>query len=232
MKSNGYGATTTLGMAASKILQLQNQYQGQQLTELQHMERQIMRFRHDVRNHLFVIHDLLESGQYDELQKYLKDIDKHYIGERKRISVTGNSILDAIINIRSMICDKENIKFSCMVKGDFGSAQGFELGIILFSLLDNAIEASIKEQGDREISLTLKSAPDYIDIWIKNRIEVSVLNENENLETTKADKEQHGIGLEHVKDLADQLDGLFDISEKDGYFCAHALIPNLEKSTI
>lgn len=56
----------------------------------------------------------------------------------------------------------------------------------------------------------------YIDII--NTVNASVLHHNPKLQSTKKDKQQHGIGLKSVRHIVKQLEGSLQMFEEDDAF--------------
>jgi sensor histidine kinase YesM len=55
-------------------------------------------------------------------------------------------------------------------------------------------------------------------ICVKNSIPESVIASNPNFNTTKQNKELHGVGLKSIKSIAEKYSGSFKISEQEGKF--------------
>ena len=127
-------------------------------------------------------------------------------------------------NSKLSICNEKGIEVSSCIIGDFSNIDGFMISIILFNLLDNAIEASQKIIK-RKIKVELKIKGEYFSCIIKNRIEQSVLQVNHDLKTDKADKKLHGFGIKHVEELVEKSDGLIEYFESAQYFCVHIMLP-------
>ncbi len=63
-----------------------------------------------------------------------------------------------------------------------------------------------------------------MSILVSNSIETSVLTDNENLETSKKDKELHGIGIKTIKEIVKKYDGMIQFYEEEKEFCCHILL--------
>ena len=98
---------------------------------------------------------------------------------------------------------------------------------ILQNMLDNAIEASLREaESARHLELLISKKQGYETICVKNRISKSVLEENPGLLSTKEEKgEAHGIGILRIKEIAESCHGMYDVYEMDGFFCVAVFIP-------
>lgn len=69
-----------------------------------------------------------------------------------------------------------------------------------------------------KIELSITNNGNYLCILVRNRIENSVLNKNNNLKTTKGDTAAHGFGLYSVSQIVKKYDGIKNIYERNGYF--------------
>lgn len=208
-----------------KLLKLQNEYQDKYIKEMQWTEKQLGRMRHDYKNHVNNMISLLENGRQNELRSYLENVGAYYLADSIEYINTGNPVLDAVLNTKFAVCREEKIKSSCICMGDYQPIESFCLSTILCNLLDNAIEASKKEDDGKEIVLEMKMDANYISILVKNKLRVSVLENNPYLYTTKSEKSIHGLGIQHIKELVSSQNGMYEIFEEGGFFCMHIMIP-------
>lgn len=95
-----------------------------------------------------------------------------------------------------------------------------DLCTILSNALDNAIEACEKISSDEQKIILVKCS--YIKhiqfIWISNPVAEDVKIINNTVETSKADKNIHGIGLYNIRRTVAKYEGEFEISCKDKMF--------------
>lgn len=80
----------------NKLLEQQIEYQVNHYEELQVSQTELRRFRHDVKNHLFVVMQLLEEKNDDEALKYLHRISNTK-GLIEKEVVTGNPVIDSLV---------------------------------------------------------------------------------------------------------------------------------------
>ena len=131
---------------------------------------------------------------------------------------TENSIINAVINEKMDRCEEAKIelKVNVSIEKDW---EAVDIGVMLSNLLDNAIEAELKEsEGERLIVLETKVRYKMLHMVVKNRVSTSVLFGNPGLKTSKQDNELHGIGLESVRRTVRQWNGEMEILEENGMF--------------
>lgn len=184
---------------------------------------EISSLRHDLKNHFIVLHDYISNDRKEKALKYIKETtDK--VDNTHRYIHTNNMVLDAIINAKKTVCEEEKINVKTYIEENLPSLDDRAFCIIFGNLFDNAIEAEIKEP-DKRIILAIKVEGDYIHLIIQNKIECSVLTDNAFLNTTKADTRSHGIGIKSITTTLDEINGIINFIEKDGWFIADVLIP-------
>lgn len=104
------------------------------------------------------------------------------LSEKQQI-YTPNLMLNAVINEKKEICEKNHIRFVIHVKLP-ENIDTIELAIALSNLLDNAIEAEQKEQ-EQEIHLNMEVVDEMFNLIVENHIQNSVLCVNPKLVTSK-----------------------------------------------
>lgn len=208
-----------------ELTQLQTQEKERQIEEFKRSYSRIRQFTHDYKNHCMSMQKLLEDANYEELDKYLRSITGRYLEMNCDFVNTNNPLIDSILNTKIYQCKENGIDIVCTVAGDISHWDKVEIGIILFNLLDNAIEASMKEEKQGKIEFILKREGGVSNITIKNTVSRPVLKNNTELKTDKLDKEIHGIGHTTVAELTEELNGMVEYYEKESKFCAHVFLP-------
>jgi sensor histidine kinase YesM len=78
------------------------------------------------------------------------------------------------------------------------------------NLLDNAVEAT-EQSKERYIKLNIFSKNNLYDgLIIKNSCDISPINKNNNLETTKSNSKIHGIGISSIKKVIKKYNAVYD----------------------
>lgn len=192
--------------------------------EIRALHESIRRIKHDMRNHLMVIGSYLSDGDYDNAKDYTSKILDKLNSARSYVD-TGNSLMNHILNEKLNFAREKGISVKAEIENlSFSKMESLDFSAMFSNILDNALEASIKEKAP-EIIVTISAKRGYETISVKNRITASVLARNPDLCTEKADKHKHGIGVKQIKAAAEKNGGMYDFYEEEGYFCVCVFIP-------
>lgn len=199
----------------------------QQRQEVYELHQSGRRLKHDMKNHLMVLSSYLASENYDEAKAYSCEIlDK--LNAMHSYIETGNTLLNHIINEKFRYARERGIEIKAEIENlSFAAMSSMDFAALLSNMLDNAIEASLREaENARMLELLIARKQGYETICVKNRISASVLEKNPGLLSTKEGKgEAHGIGILRIKEIAQSCNGMYDIYERDGFFCIAVFIP-------
>ena len=185
------------------------------LDELAAAHEKERKIRHDWSNHLLSIRSYLSKGKYDELAEYIDNvIDYESMGHN--MIDTGNTVIDAVVSAKRNTARGKGIDFYLdMQIPEQLNINASDCCIIIGNALDNAIEACEKVYGHRYIKFEMN----YRRQTLVCRIVNSAAGENRRFpETTKKDKEHHGIGVTNIIDTLDKYDNVYRFEQKDGEF--------------
>lgn len=163
-------------------------------------------------------------------------LDSETVAEIKRmISVydtsveTGIEALDIVLTEKSLFCQKNGIKFSCMADCRLLCfIKESDLFVLFGNAVDNAIEAVMKipDEDKRFIGLSVYARGNLISVNINNYCQGDVrLNEDGLPITTKRQKDWHGFGLKSIRMIAEKYDGTMTISIEENIFNLNIVIP-------
>lgn len=202
------------------LLYMQITQQEKRIREEEKNYREVQLLRHDLKRYLVTYRQLLQEGKYEVIEA---DIDK-ILGKRLNTNhcvYTENTILNAVICEKMEQCSIKNIKIEVQVNAD-KDMDSIEYGVVLSNLLDNAIEAEEQEKEEnRYICLNIGVEQNMIHLVVDNYISESVLQNNALLETSKKNKQLHGIGLRGVKEFVKNKKGEIEIFEENHMFVVH-----------
>lgn len=195
-----------------------------ELKGMEEIHENTRRLKHDMRNHIMVIASYLNNNEIEEAKDYLSVVLDKLNKVYSYIS-TGNSVMNYVINLKLENAQKENINFKVEIENlEFKRMGSVDFSALLGNILDNAIEASRKEENPF-IEVIIKRKRNYDTILVKNHISNSVLKSNTSLETSKNDSNNHGIGMKQIKEITEKYDGILDIYEEHEMFCVNVMIP-------
>lgn len=191
--------------------------QKQHYEYLKNRERETRKFRHDLKNHLYLLNNIYTHGNLPEFHTYLDQLNQKIESFNNKISVN-NEIADAIFNKFYYECEKQHILLH--IDGHFPLTchiPTFDLCTILSNLLSNALHAQTECNGG-QIDVTIRSTDSEITIKIENQYLEEPIQKEGLFETQKTDKENHGFGLENVKDCVEKNHGQIIIETENKQF--------------
>lgn len=205
------------------LLHMQITQQEKRIREEEKNYREVQLLRHDLKRYLVTYRQLLQEGKYEVIEA---DIDK-ILGKRLNTNhcvYTENTILNAVICEKMEQCSIKTIKIEVQVNAD-KDMDSIEYGVVLSNLLDNAIEAEEQEKEEnRYICLNIGVEQNMIHLVVSNYISESVLQNNALLETSKKNKQLHGIGLRGVKEFVNNKEGEIEIFEENHMLVVHICV--------
>ena len=141
---------------------------------------------------------------------------------------TGNEVLDTVLTEKSLACERDQIRWTCMAEG---AALDFMDPIDLYTLfgnaLDNAMEnvRRIRDPEKRILAVTLQKKRDLAFLQIENYCDRSPeLRDGLPVSTKPADG-NHGFGVKSIREIVTRYGGTMDLSVEDGIFLLCILLP-------
>lgn len=217
-----------LKLSKEKELQRYNTVYEKQL-ELcnQHMiekEAIMMNFRnarHDMKQHFIVLMEMLDNNENALATEYLGKLVDMNLLNNIGISKTENIVVDSLINAKYSTALKMNIRFDVDIhipmQLPFESA---DVSVLIGNILDNAIEASAEiPEEKRHIRYFMKYETNILIITVINTFSGRInKNKNGTIITCKEMPENHGIGLDSVRKIADKYHGSVVIETEENIF--------------
>lgn len=197
--------------------------QSKHLDEILVMQKQLKSFKHDIANHYIALGGYLDSGDLEGCKNYIDKIN----GEILKMNVidTGNIALDAIISTKKALAEEKDINFESTVQiPEQLPIDAADMCIIFGNALDNAIEACDKiVNGEKYICLSVVYEEESILCKISNTINTE---KKIALTTTKKDKENHGFGIENIKQALSKYNHVMKMDQTDKEFVFSFIIFN------
>lgn len=185
------------------------------------------RLYHDMNHHLQMIYHLAKKLKTPEIAEYVNSISAP-IDELSDTTWSGVDIVDAILNHTVLEAQKQGIEID--VNAEFPkdcNITSDDLCVILFNLLDNAMEACQRYMRETDnpprIEVTLRRIHRFLIIKIQNPC-VPPRRLFGIFPTTKTDARHHGIGLRNVREKVEKYNGSLEIEVEKEVFTATALL--------
>jgi hypothetical protein len=196
------------------------------IREAEQFYARVREMKHEMRGHLTNIQGLVRSGEYACLEDYIARMDGSISGFALELQ-TGNPVTDVIVGgVR-----RRSAGLGIRLQVDFHypdpeAYDAFDVGIILQNLLQNALEACEKVQGERYITLTGTRKGRFFLIEVKNSSPGEVVFGPDGLPVTtkQEDAPMHGIGLASVRREAEKYTGELELRAGRQEFSAAVLL--------
>lgn len=187
----------------------------------------IRTLRHDLRGHLQMLQSLQESNQKRKMELYLDSLQ----AETNRITeleFTGNQAADIVLANQKAKAQKLGIPFAC--EGAFpwlDSLTPMEVCSLLSNLLDNAVDASMKEK-EPDISVKGGMQEHFWTLVVSNHAEKECKIHNNRMNSTKGGS--HGMGLGIVEQIMERHGGICSFTWEEQRFYCRILFPRSEST--
>lgn len=208
----------------------QNTFLERQMAAWRQEQKQLSSFRHDFKNHMLCIKNLLSHEKTKEAEEYLNSIT-HTVNSLSPHISTGNVYADAIIREKLVLAQAGGIN----LETDFifpppEMLSPMDLCIILSNALDNSLEACAKLPSGEEKSIQALSYVRHscLFIEIKNPIVSNQMQKSGFFPSTKKEPEFHGIGLSSIQQAVERCHGTMELSVTDRVFHFSAMLPLAE----
>lgn len=176
----------------------------------------ISQVKHDMKNGLKSIQELIQSGQVEEAARLCSEESDTLSRVYTPVS-TSNPTLNAIMNVELDKAYAAGIDFTYNISDPLENLAASDTVSIIGNLCDNAIEyLSESEQSQKKMALEITEKKGYRIIKCRNVIRSSVLESNPTLSTTKDDRSLHGKGMNILKEIAAKYNGELNVSEDNG----------------
>lgn len=198
--------------------ELQNIQQKEYFNQLLEKEEETRNFRHEIINDLLEMQNYCEKGNYQQLEVYLEST----LGAINKISQknydVGSDILNTILNYYLLpIKDQYHVEV-CGYVDESVSIEQRDLCILCSNLVKNAVEA-VSKLDTGEIRFSIEQGRDYLCIQLSNTYAGKIVYNRKGLpKTTKADTQNHGIGLHNVRQIVKKYEGNYHVETIDGKY--------------
>lgn len=208
-----------------KLAEYQTEQSRQHLDEVRSIHREMRGYKHDFHNHLQTLKSYLDAGDAERAREYISELDRQLM-DVDTLLKTGNVSLDAILSAKIAQAKSENVSVTVKANVPDGlTVSDLELSIIVGNLLDNAIEACRKADGERFIRIFIGMKGKMLYFSMLNSAGAKREKMNGLFRTGKSGV--HGYGLRRAEAIIKDHGGWVKYNSEDGAFTSEFLVPAL-----
>lgn len=139
------------------------------ISRMEDLNTTLIAQRHDFLNHLQVVYGLVEMDEYDEAKSYMEKIYSS-IQKISRILKTSNPAINALLQAKTIDCDKRGIEMKLNVTSSFSGLKiaSWEMCRVLGNIIDNSIDALNGLDKNKLITVELSEDLKQYDFRIRN----------------------------------------------------------------
>lgn len=184
------------------------------------MDQELRKFRHDIKNHFFCMEELLRQGKEKELTHYFEDLQDSFVSEHLYFS--GNSVTDAILNHELHHHCRDTVQIS--VSGtltELETISSMDLCTIFSNMLTNAIAAvnQCEKKPAPRLEIQFQKGTRFFSITIRNQSSKSLP------ETISSKSRDHGHGLQKIRRVTEKYHGFFEQTQKNDLVTTTVYLP-------
>lgn len=191
-----------------------------ELCERHQQEREISTLqlrdaKHNMKNNLVSILAYAENRDYEKIITFVNEIMGEGGMAAKAISNSGNIVIDSLISYWYMIAKEKKIEFLVNICVPMMMPfKGADICLILGNLLENAVEAAQRAEGNKYIKIKIKYDKNNLLVYVTNNYKGTLVKTKDyRLKSTKPDAENHGVGLASVNRAATKYHGTVMIED-------------------
>lgn len=206
------------------VKQLELFQQQKQLEDQENMELHTK--RHDLKQKLIYIQELVNQEEKDKLMEVLDQMIGETVKKEYLEEWTGNLVVDSLVNHLYREARKRNIRLDTRINlpKELG-IKDTDLCILQGNAFDNAVEAlEGVEEKDRVMQIEMKYDRGCLLFCVKNRYAGELKTEKDGKLLTGKKGGIHGLGIRSMKKVAEKYNGVLVTEGKDGVFTLKAIL--------
>ncbi|MGN1145327.1 MAG: sensor histidine kinase [Acetatifactor sp.] len=208
-----------------KYLNYQVEVMSRQVEEVNDIYMTMRGWRHDYHNHLQKLKAHLATGQIEEAKRYLNELEGDLDNIRVKYT-TGNISLDAILNSKLSLAEKNHIDINCKAElTEKLTVADIDLCVIMGNLIDNAVESCRKmpEAAERFLRIYVCIRKQQLYIAVTNSTGEAIRKlDAEYISNKRGD---HGHGLKRIDIVVDKYKGYIRRANEPGVFSTEIMLP-------
>lgn len=208
----------------ARLMQEKLENQMEMYRNTQESETRYRRYLHDYKNQLGCIHGMLKAGEVEEALDYIEELNS---GIRKGEDCvdTNHLVVNTVLNQKYQYARERGITMVMSVNDLSGLTMSKEdIVALLVNLLDNAVEACEKLDGNKIIQFKMMLEEEELTVSVRNPVKEPVVIKGKRILTTKREKDEHGIGFLNINSVIEKNHGTSILKCQDGWFYFSAVL--------
>ena len=213
----------------SKLIEQEKKYYSRQNELMNENNKEIRAIRHDIKNKMVVLSELLAKSEIEKANNYLSEmVDR--LEDTQGYSETGNMVLDSILNYKlKQASQQENVINAQIVMPKKLDIKEDDLVSIIGNVLDNAMEATANLQENKWINVKMKYERKCVILKVQNSFDGYLEQEGDIIKTRKQDSKLHGIGIGNMRKIAEKYGGIVNIESTDNVFTTTIILNDIKQ---
>lgn len=183
------------------------------------------KINHDLKNQYAYMQVMLQKQDYEGLKKYFEELTSTFTDDLAPVVDCGNHALNVIFNMEMAKATNAGVRLD--VKASPPHELPFrelELCKLYTNLIDNAIEACVREKAEQpEVKVLVTAMGDYLFTRISNPTKRTAVHRRTG-DTDKAEKRLHGKGRVIVKGIVKAYNGRIKERIEDGVYITEFML--------
>ena len=178
------------------------------------------KMNHDRKHDFSYLYDCFLRNDYESGIQYIETKNAFHEQQKQREVWTGHGGIDFLLNKAKQRAEALQANFYLEIDLLELPMAEYDIFYVLGNLLDNAIEAIEKCDADnRYINIKMKNRNSMFQLYIENSYRVEPQKKGKRFLSTKEnEKNEHGWGIENVKEIVERYKGMLDISYQNQRF--------------
>lgn len=181
--------------------------------------------RHDLRHHFMLISRLVENHDYEKLTEYVKQYGVA-VEYDMVLQYADNDVVNLLLHHYTQLAHKHGILFEYQqsIKKKPGIAE-VDLCAVLSNLLENAVEACLRQNSCRQMTLSIAQDESAIFIYLENSTDGKTKQQGSGFLSAKSE-ERTGYGLASIQSIAKRYAGeaQFEVNRESKQFKSTVLL--------
>lgn len=207
------------------VIEEQNHYYKEKIAN----QQEVVRMRHDLKNILITMDSFVLKKDVQAVKEQINALLETKVMCHDEF--TGSVVIDSILNAKLQKIKENNIKYTLnfQIPNDLKIKDNniVEVSSILGNLLDNAIEAVLRLEKDKEkiINVAIQYNTGKLIFDFQNTSNPVLIDFSHTLIKSEKEKDRYGIGISSIKERVDRLNGYYDFGYKEGKYTALIVLP-------